>query len=258
MSSLVSLQEALQRLLLEDDEQITGALVSPHKGELAERLAVYTEGYRWRLFDALQKDYAQLYYYLGEDPFTALACAYIDKYPSRVHSVNEFTKQFPDFLLEHKTEQRYLGELAQIMRALNLSLEAADVPIVDETLLAQIPLQNWPALCFKYHASVHYFPFQWNTLSLWQALAQKKTCPTLKKENSYCIVWRKELQSYANSLSELEAVVFSAFLAGACFSEVCERVCAQGLVRETEAATLLANCLTWWLKDHLISEVYIP
>jgi len=59
-------------------------------------------------------------------------------------------------------------------------------------------------------------------------------------------------------LTESEAAVFAAFSAGACFEEVCEHVCARDLVGETQAAALLANCLTRWLNDHLISEVYIP
>ncbi|BBB15038.1 uncharacterized protein RVIR1_05330 [Candidatus Rickettsiella viridis] len=258
MSSLVSLQEALQRHLLEDDEQIANELVSPRQGGLVERLAVYADGYRWRLIDALQKEYALLHHYLGDDAFTELADTYIDENPSRFYSISDFTKQLPEFLLKYRPQQGYLSELAQIISALSLSLEAADVPFLDQAALAKIPVQNWPSLCFKFHPSLHYFSFQWNTFALWKALVKKTAYPTLIRQNSYCIVWRKELQSYANSLAESEAAVFAAFSAGACFEEVCERVCARGLVGETEAAALLANCLTRWLNDHLISEVYIP
>ncbi|WP_218814768.1 DNA-binding domain-containing protein [Rickettsiella endosymbiont of Dermanyssus gallinae] len=258
MSSLASLQAALQRHLLEDDEQIANELVLPRQGELAERLAVYADGYRWRLIDALQKEYASLHHYLGDDAFTELSEVYLDEYPSRFYSISDFTKQLPQFLLQHQPQQGYLSELAQIISALSLSLEAADAQFLDPTALAKMPLQNWPSLCFKYHPSVHYFSFQWNTFSLWKALVQKTAFPTPTSQNSYCIVWRKELQSYANSLTEPEAVVFAAFSAGSCFADVCELVCARGLVGETEAAALLANCLTRWLNDHLISEVYIP
>lgn len=258
MSSLVSLQAALQRHLLEDDEQIANELVSPRQGELAERLAVYADGYRWRLIDALQKEYALLYHHLGDDAFTELSEAYIDENPSRFYSISDFTKQLPQFLLKYQPQQGYLSELAHIINALSLSLEAADAQFLDQTALAKMPIQNWPSLCFKYHPSVHYFSFQWNTFSLWKALVQKTAFPTPTRQDSYCIVWRKELQSYANSLAESEAVVFAAFSAGSCFADVCEQVFARGLVGETEAAGLLANCLTRWLNDHLISEVYIP
>lgn len=258
MSSLVSLQEALQRHLLEDDEAIASELVSPFKGSLDERLAVYANGYRWRLIDALQKEYALLHHYLGDDAFIELSDAYIDEYPSRFYSISEFTKLLPQFLSKYQPHQSYLSELAQLISALSLSLEAVDAQFLSPEALAKIPIQNWPSLCFKYHPSVHYFSFQWNTFSLWKTLVQKTVFPTMTKENSYCIVWRKELQSYANSLVESEAVIIQAFQAGSCFAEVCEIVCARGLVSETEAATLLANCLTRWLNDHLISEVYIP
>lgn len=174
MSSLVSLQAALQRHLLEDDEQIANELVSPRQGELAERLAVYADGYRWRLIDALQKEYAPLHHYLGDDAFTELSDAYIDEYPSRFYAIGDFTKQLPQFLLKYQPQQGYLSELAQIINALSFSLEAADAQFLGQAALAKMPIQNWPSLCFKYHPSVHYFSFQWNTFSLWKSLVQKQ------------------------------------------------------------------------------------
>ncbi|MCZ6908349.1 MAG: DNA-binding domain-containing protein [Rickettsia endosymbiont of Ixodes persulcatus] len=286
MHTLANLQQAFQSHLLKDDESIIQQLVWPVNGLLDDRLDVYANAYRWRLIDALQKEYGLLHTYLGDEQFGELAEAYIDEYPSRFYSISGFTRQLPQFLLTLQPEKAYLSELAGLIRALSQSLEAEDAPVLKPTTLAEIPIQNWPSLCFKFHPSVQCLSFQWNTFAFWKALVQKTVPPRLysqqlgfrqvlrncepsgnaaesssaksmHQENSYCIVWRKQLQSYANSLTEQEAVAFQALQLGSCFAESCEAVAA-GCAKEAEAATLVANCITRWLHDHLFSEVYIP
>ncbi|MDQ8039881.1 MAG: DNA-binding domain-containing protein [Rickettsiella sp.] len=297
MQLLANLQSALQNHLLNEDASITHQLVRPVNGRLAERLAVYANAYRWRLIDALHTEYKLLHSYLGDERFAELSEAYIDEYPSRFYSISAFTKQLPQFLLTYEPKQSYLSELAELIRALSLSLESKDASLLNANALIEVPMQNWPSLCFKFHPSVQCLVFQWNTFALWKALVQKQTLPKLyshqlgfrqgaakvseqpskiyndcepssntvesakrmqHKENSYCIVWRKELQSYANSLTEPEANVFQTLQSGSCFVDACEALYTSGLSNETEAATLVANCLTRWLNDHLFSEVYIP
>ncbi len=257
MPTLANLQQAFQSHLLKDDESIIQELIWPVNGLLGDRLDVYANAYRWRLIDALEKEYGLLHTYLGDDQFGELAEAYIDEYPSRFYSISGFTRQLPQFLLTLQPEKAYLSELAGLIRALSQSLEAEDVPFLKPTTLAEMPIQNWPSLVFKYHPSVQYLTFQWNTFELWKSLVQKTAHPQLLQKNSYCIVWRKQLQSYANSLTEQEAVAFQALQLGSCFAESCEAVAA-GCTKEAEAATLVANCITRWLHDHLFSEVFIP
>jgi len=256
MSAWFSLQEALQRHVLLDDDDIVDQLVTPRKGVLDDRLAVYTNAYRWRLIDALRKEYPLLCTHLGEETFAELSTAYIEEYPSRFYAISEFTKQLPQFLAVHHADQAYLSELAALIRALSLSLESADAPFLNPQALAEVPIQNWPSLCFKMHPSVQCLIFQWNTFLLWKSLVKKTALPRIGKEASYCMVWRKELQSYANGLAPTAYVAFQAFQAGCCFAEVCEAVYASGLSSEAEAATFVAHYLTDGLRDHLFSEVY--
>jgi hypothetical protein len=260
MSPLHSLQAALQRHILMEEEadDIITQLINPAKGVLDDRLAVYSDAYQWRLIEALKKRYPLLHEHLGEDVFEELAEVYIDEYPSRSYSIHEFTNQLPDFLLVYRSEQAYLGELAALIRALSFSFESADAGRLDRRALTEVPMENWPVLCFKYHPSVQCLTFQWNTFALWKALIQKTVLPSMSNAVSYCMVWRKELQPYANHLTRLELEVFQAFQAGRCFADVCEMVYASGVSNEEAAAAWLAHYLTRGLQDDLFSEVYIP
>lgn len=260
MSALASLQQELQMHLLESNNQVLDRLVLPSKGKLAERLAVYSNAYVWRLIDALYQEYGLLAKLLGEEAFTELAEAFIDAYPSQFVSIAEFNRPLAKFLAEYHpySEKTYLSELAQLIKALNLSLEAADAPVLKDEVLATILAQNWPALCFKCHPSVQCLTFSWNSYELWQALIQEKPIPTSRRETSYCVVWRKQLQSYALRLTEAQAVVLTALQQANCFADVCQAVYDKGLLDESQTAAFVANLLMRWLADHFFSEVYIP
>jgi hypothetical protein len=259
MSALANVQHVLQTHLLEEDEQVLNQLVLPVRGTIHERLAVYSNAYGWRLIDALQQEYGLLAKLLGDEAFTELAEAFIDDYPSQFYSIARFSEPLAQFLVEYLpySEQPHLSELALLIKALITSLEAADAPFLNFAALASVAEQNWPSLCFKFHPSVQYFSFNYNTYAIWQALVQEKPVPKVQKAESHCVVWRKGLQSYAVALTEVEALVLILFQQGSCFADVCEAVYDKGFMRESEAASFVANLLATWLNNHLFSEVQL-
>lgn len=260
MSALANLQYMLQtHLMMGENETVLDYLVLPIKGTVHERLAVYSNAYAWRLIDALEEEYGLLAKLLGDEAFVELAEAFIDLYPSRFYSIAKFSEPLGQFLAEYTpySEQPYLSELAQLIKALITSLEAADAPYLNVEALANIAEQNWPSLSFRFHPSVHYFSFNYNTYAIWQALVQEKSVPEVQRTKSHCVVWRKGLQSYTIALTEVEALTLSLLKKGSCFADVCEAVYDKGFMQESQAASFVANVLANWLNNHLFSEVHI-
>lgn len=259
MSALANLQHVLQTHLLREDEQILNQLVSPVKGTIHERIAVYSNAYVWRLIDALEQEYGLLAKLLGGEGFIELAEAFIDDYPSKFYSIAKFSEPLARFLAENipYSEQPHLSELVQLIKALITSLEAADAPCLSLEALTHVAEQNWPSLRFKFHPSVHYFSFNYNSYAIWKALIQEKSVPEVLMTKSHCVVWRKELQSYAVALTEAEALVLSLLKQGFCFADVCEAVYDKGFIGESQAASFVANLLANWLNNHLFSEVQL-
>ena len=255
MPSLRELQTALKKHLIVDDASIFNYLSKPPQGPIADRLAVYSNGYRWRLIDTLQNAYHVLSEYLGNVRFQQLAEAYIDQHPSRFYSLKDFTKLLPDFLQLYCSQQAYLSELARLISCLSRAVECADAPVLSQATLANITPQIWPSVCFKLHPSVQCLEFEWNTFSLWKALTQKTVLPKLICTKEYCIVWRKEQQAYANKLNKVELIIYQACRVGTCFSDLCEAVHSASLVDQSATATSVAHCLMQGVSDHLFSEV---
>lgn len=257
MSALVNLQQVLQTHLMGENEQILDLLVAPVRGNVHERLAVYSNAYDWRLIDALHQEYGLLVKLLGDEVFMELAEAFIDAYPSKYYSIARFSEPLVQFLTEYPpySEKLYLSELTQLIKALITSLEAVDAPCLNFEGLAHVSEQNWPSLCFTFHPSVQYFSFNYNSYAIWQALVQEKPIPEVQLTKSHCVVWRKGLQSYAVALTAAEALVLTLLMQGLCFADVCEAVYAKGFKQESQAANFVANLLANWLDNHLFSEV---
>ncbi|MFZ0219846.1 MAG: DNA-binding domain-containing protein [Candidatus Aquirickettsiella sp.] len=259
MSALANLQHVLQTHLMGEDEQILNQLVLPIKGTIHERLAVYSNAYGWRLIDALEQEYGLLAKLLGDEAFVELTEAFIDAYPSQFYSIAKFSEPLVQFLTEYApySEQPYLSELVQLIKSLIISLEAADAPCLSFEALANVAEKNWPSLCFKFHPSVQYFSFNYNSFAIWQALVQEKSVPEVQRTKNHCVVWRKGLQSYAIALTDAETLVFWLLKQGSCFADVCEAVYNKGFMQESEAASFVANLLANWLNNHLFSEVQL-
>ncbi|MEN9916579.1 MAG: hypothetical protein RLY40_511 [Pseudomonadota bacterium] len=257
MSALANLQQSVQAHVMGEDEQILNQLVLPVKGTVHERLAVYSNAYDWRLIDALHQEYGLLAKLVGDEAFTELAEAFIDAYPSQFYSIARFSEPLVQFLAEQLpySQQPHLSELTQLIKALIVSLEAADASCLNFEALANVAEQNWPSLCFKFHPSVQYFCFNYNSYAIWQALIQEKIVPEVQKSKSHCVVWRKELQSYAVALTEVEALVLNLLQQDFCFADVCEAVYDKGFMPEAQTANFVANLLATWLNNHLFSEV---
>lgn len=257
MSALADLQQSMQAHVMGEHEQILNQLVLPIRGTIHERVAVYSNAYDWRLIDALHQEYGLLAKLIGDEAFTELAEAFIDAYPSQFYSIAKFSEPLVQFLAEQfpYSQQPYLSELTQLIKALIRSLEAADAPYLKFEALGNVAEQNWPSLCFKFHPSVQYFCFNYNSYTIWQALVQEKRVPLVQKTKSHCVVWRKGLQSYAVALTEVEALILTLFQQGFCFADVCEAVYDKGFMVESQAAGFAANLLATWLNNHLFSEV---
>jgi len=63
-----------------------------------EALLVYYQDYQARMLEALGKNYEATWVMLGDEEFFQLANDFIEKFPSKHFSLNQFGENFPEFL----------------------------------------------------------------------------------------------------------------------------------------------------------------
>jgi hypothetical protein len=151
---------------------------------------------------------------------------YVDNYNSSHPSLRYYSQHLLELLTSQKpyADLPVLFEIAKIERAFNDSFDAANCVTVDIAELSQVQTEDWPVLQFQFHSSLQLLPCEFNSFPIWKALTEEQTPPTLVKDASTWVVWRKELVSRYRTLEAAEAHALKLAMDGANFSEICEQL----------------------------------
>lgn len=254
---LRELQHGFQDFVLKLDNGIVPHVQDHGRLSAAARLELYAEAYRLRLVEVLSVHYPVLHAWMGSDEFERLAVAYIDVHPSRRFSVRWFGDRLGEFL--HNTalynERPALAEMARFEWALAEVFDAADIPPVQHTELSAIPAQQWPYLAFSLHPGVTCVQCRWNTVDIWQAVADGREPPDTQQTDvvQVWLVWRAGLATSFRPLQPMEANILDCALSGNSFGEMCALM-ARDMAGE-QVAGELAGLLGVWVRDGIITGI---
>jgi len=256
VSRLPDIQDAFQRFLLTGEADIESAVIGTERVPTATRLAIYSEGYRSRLIEALQASFPVLADLLEEADFQALASAYVELHPSTFFSIRHYGDGLADFLA---TDTRYskvsmLAELARWEWAMAAAFDAADAEPIGPDAFAGLAPEDWAQLSFHWSPSVQTVDLEWNVPQLWKAVTEQtdRPEPAVEPAPVTYLIWRTELQIYFRPLSRAEAAMMAAARAGETFGELCVLLCEH--VDETEAALQAAGFLRGWVESGLLID----
>jgi hypothetical protein len=225
---------------------------------IATRLAIYGNGYRSRLVEALAANFPALAALLGDADFAALAHEYVRTHDSSYFNLRYYGDALPDFLSSHENyvAAPVLPELVRWEWAMTCAFDAADAQVLTHEALAQVPPEQWAQLRFTFHPSVARLPLLWNVPQLWQALTDQEPRPEMELAASPLpwLLWRRELSTYYRSLPATEASALDAARGGWPFGELCELLCDE--VGEDRAALEAATLLRGWVDSGLIVSAH--
>jgi hypothetical protein len=224
-----------------------------------ERLAIYANGYRLRLLEALGTDFPSLHTVLGDDDFDAMGRSYIAAHPSPYFSLRWFGDRLSEFLRATAPYSQYpvFAEMATFEWAKSDAFDAADGTVANISDMAAIPPDVWPSLRFVPHPSLRRLDLRWNVPTVWKEIDAGREPPELV-ESDYPIawmIWRQDLLTYFRSLNVDEAWALDALQRGETFADICE-----GLTEWIDAQNVAVHAvglLKQWLIDGLISEIRI-
>lgn len=231
-------------------------------GDWALGLAAYRHAYRARLAEALADNYTVLARALGDEPFAALAQAYIAAEPSRHPSIRWFGHALADFMAgagEALVPHAGLVDIARMDWALRGAFDAKDAPTLDPASLAALDPDAWAGLVLHLHPSVrraslaHAVEPAWRALREWEPESdapQPELDEPLPHEHGL-LAWRQDGETRWRSLEPLEAALLDEVEAGMPFAQLCERA-AEVLGDAEAAAPAVIGALQRWLADGLL------
>ncbi len=268
MPELKHVQAAFSRYLLHGEEDIATHIADAGGIDARARLAVYANGYRARLREALQGDFSALAHVLGETDFSALCESYIDTHPSPYFSLRDYGARLPAWLGEQAIAagRPWLVELAALEWAL---VEAFDAPAGTTATVAdaaQLAPTQWPAMCVRFIPGLQLVPQHWDILAPWHAAKAGEPAGTVSAlpAPTVCVVWRDEtLVTRLRSAEADEATALHQAQDGQAFAEICARLGEptdspapgqNGLTPE-QAALRAASLLKSWLESGLVASI---
>lgn len=264
MSQLRKLQNTFQSSVLEPDiENELGWVSASGRATPDTQLAIYGHAYRARLKEVLANDYPATLIAIGEDQFNQIADDYIHLHPSHYFSLRDFGVHMPTFienLITQNTSYKgmhWLHELALFEWTLGDAFDAADVEIVSEQELTNIPPEDWADLRFVLHPSVQCLELEWNIPAMWQALTADVPAQVtaIHEDASPWLIWRQQLVTRFRSMQRDEQLALEAVRKGQDFNTVCEVL--TKLVEEEQVPAHAAGLLKGWIAQGLISGVQL-
>ena len=258
MTDLRHIQQAFQRYLTDDDEAISGFIVSSATAKAEHRLATYFNAYRVRLINGLGINYPLVKAMLGEARFEGLAIDYLHRHPSNHSSVRWFGDQFSEFLAAESGPENFelLSELAvfEWSRLAVFDEQHAD-NLISLQDMAQLPAAEWPQLRFTFKPAIQIVEFNYDVPRLVAAIEANEPKPELLKQPHarQWLVWRQQLDMHWRSLAADETWALQEAMQGKEFSAICD-----GLTEwnETDQIALRAAALVkQWIHDQLITNL---
>lgn len=253
---LLELHQLLQNSILQRKPLIDAWLQPPIKGDIADRVAVYTDGFFSRLEEALGSDYSTLAAFIGDDEFSSLTESYLNLYPSCSYTLNCLGKNLNKFLQEVTPwkQNEYLAEIAQFEWAESQAAIAADIIVMTADDLQSLPPEDWPELRFRLHPSATIIGMHWNSLEIIEALRDDKSFPLPKKRKSQqsLLIWRRERDVRYCKLDQREFSLLQAIQSGASFMTICEQL--TQIMPEQQVADFVAKGLHLWMQEKLLTS----
>lgn len=152
-----------------DIRQSAHSLLTP-----AERMAVYRRNIMTTLRGALGDIFPTTKSMMGREIFLAAADMFIQQTPSLSGDLNQFGREWPDFLNGYAQSSpssclpAYLHEMARLDWAWHEAFHAADHEPLDLLRLAAVPGEQHASLVFSLHPSAHLIESPHPLWQLWQ------------------------------------------------------------------------------------------
>ncbi|HEY1589963.1 MAG TPA: DNA-binding domain-containing protein [Rhodanobacter sp.] len=259
MSNLQTLQQQLLQAVLADRPPRLPELRADARADAASRLAIYRNGYRVRLREALVTEFPGLALMAGRR-FGRLLESYVEAHPSGHYNIRWHGAGLAAFL-ECALPWRDKPELAEMARlewAISTAFDVADEPVLGATDLAGVPADAWADLRLHPQVHLHLLSIRYNVEAFRRAADRGDPRPRRRCHDRarHMLVWRQSLTVRYRQIEADECSALTGAVNGEPFASLCERLADHH--DPASAMPRMANLLQQWLGSGLIGSFSSP
>ncbi|HEX7815728.1 DNA-binding domain-containing protein [Dyella sp.] len=253
MSSLAQIQQHVLQAVLADTVTAPGALKGDDRATAGTRLAIYHHAYRARLREALAIEYPGLALMAGKS-FATLAAGYIEAHPSGHYNIRWHgagLAAFLDYGLPWR-ERPALGDMARLDWAISTVFDAVDEPALLAQDLASLAPEDWATLQLHPQDKLQILVTPYNVAAFRKAADLGQARPRLRRHRQpvSLLIWRDGMEVRYRALDTDELAVLEAAIAGANFTELCDRL--GQFHGQEQAPARMVQLLQGWLAGGLL------
>lgn len=234
MSDYAQQLKALHEAMVHKQSHAMLPLIKPARHtdiSVAERLAVYADGYDTRLIDATLADYPALAHYMGASTCRAAIAAYVAATSSRHWDLNRYPVAFADFFTQHAVDKA-AHALATLEAAIAHVFWAAESePLMPDTL-SRLSEEALAAQYFTLRAASCLLVLDYDANDYLGAFRAGAAPDTLNKKLQHVLVVRHHNEVKREVLDLVEYELLAALQAGLTFGDAVATVSNQALLAE--------------------------
>jgi hypothetical protein len=255
MSHLQAIQQRLLQAVLADRPPQSRDLRDDAGADVTARLAIYRNGYRVRLRDALATEFPGLGMMMGRR-FGSLLDRYVEAHPSGHYNIRWHGAGVAAFL-EYGLPWRdkpALADMARLDWAISTSFDAADEPVLAAADLTGVPADAWADLRLLTQNHLQILSTHHNVEAFRRAADRNDRRPRLRRHDMarHLLVWRQSLTVHYRSIGVDELSALNGAIKSEPFAALCERLSEHH--DPADALPRMASFLHRWLADGLISR----
>ncbi|MEW6640639.1 HvfC/BufC N-terminal domain-containing protein [Bradyrhizobium elkanii] len=170
MPTLLELQNAMRRSLVQHDDGAVAAMLAGHIAN--DRLDIYRNTFFLGLTKALRLCYPVVRRLVGDDFFNGAAQLFIARHPPGAAYLDQYGGEFPEFLRSFPPAASlvYLADVARLEWAINCAIHAPDVEPLNLSNLAAIEPGEQDRVAFVAHPSVRLLRADYPVDDIWRGV----------------------------------------------------------------------------------------
>jgi hypothetical protein len=218
------------RILHPEPREDDGAerLLAPPRGDRAERLAVYVNGYPARVQEAIAECFPAVTHLIGHRATHELVARYLRALVHHSYNVNDVGADLPAFLCDDVLCVRFpfLPDLARLEWAINRAFHAHLCAPLDPALVATWTAGQWSRAVLRFQPSVTLVCSPWPIRDLWAARETpiEEIDIDLRDRPERVLVRRAGVDVRCESVGRDQAQVLAALMAGRTLGDVSDRL----------------------------------
>ncbi|MBF5039856.1 DUF692 family protein [Methylophilus sp. 13] len=183
------------------------------------QLSVYTEAYRYRLFDVVAEDYPVLAHYLTPPVFDRLLWDFIAAVQPDHFNIGRFALKLPAFIQIALPKHGFAHALCQLETLVAQMMDPAETPVLEASQLHGLTPDGLMDLQLMPRAALSLAHFSHGVNAYYQAVMDEVPTPMDEAVDEYLVVYRHEDVVWRMTLEAQEFALLSTLFGGATVGE---------------------------------------